>query len=57
MMLLLQDERVLSGTVSEASPTEGWSQARKRARAADVTAPPCGGVGVELAQAQGVCLQ
>lgn len=55
MMLLLQDERVLSGTVSEASPTEGWSQAR--ARAADVTAPPCGGVGVELAQAQGVCLQ
>lgn len=43
MMLLLQDERVLSGTVSEASPTVGSSQAR--ARAADVTAPPCGGGG------------
>lgn len=42
-MLLLQDERVLSGTVSEASPTVGSSQAR--ARAADVTAPPCGGGG------------
>ena len=42
-MLLLQDERVLSGTVSEASPTESQSQARERA--ADVTAPPCGGGG------------
>ena len=55
MMLLLQDEQVFSGTVSEASPTEGESESR----AADVTAPPCGGgvVGVELAQVQGVCLQ